>query len=81
MAYRITEVRLKAIATEMGLSADDVARMSDVNFNTVMNLWRNAVTNPTLETAIPIARALNVPVEQLVIGEYAKERRGDAAKG
>jgi transcriptional regulator with XRE-family HTH domain len=61
------------IAEEHGLTADDLARLSGVKFSTVRNIWGGYVKNPELATLAPIARVLNVRIEDLYIEEPEEE--------
>jgi transcriptional regulator with XRE-family HTH domain len=57
--------RIKELAQERGMTADDLARASDMKYNTIINLYQNRVGNPAYGTLRAVARALGVSVEEL----------------
>jgi putative transcriptional regulator len=56
--------RLKDLRTELGLTQAELAEMVGVTRKTV-NTVENGVFTPSATLAIKLAKALNVPVEQL----------------
>jgi transcriptional regulator with XRE-family HTH domain len=57
--------RVKELAQERGMSADELARASNMKYNTIINLYQNRVRNPSYGTLRAVARALGVTVEEL----------------
>jgi len=57
---------LKKLRKKKGLSQDRVSKLADISYNTVIKLESGGITNPTIETLQKIAKALNVPVDDLL---------------
>ena len=57
--------RIKELAKERNLTAEQLARAADIQYSALKNIWQGRTGNPKYETLRAIARALNVPVEQL----------------
>jgi transcriptional regulator with XRE-family HTH domain len=56
-----------------GLSQDQLARLSDVSYNTIVKLERKSVlANPTITTLQKIAEVLDVPIVELVTNLQTK---------
>lgn len=62
----MTKFRVKELAQERGMTAEELAYKSGVKFSTVRNLWQNRVTDPNYSTLAGVARALGVTIEDLV---------------
>ncbi|MBU4351363.1 helix-turn-helix domain-containing protein [Candidatus Parcubacteria bacterium] len=45
---------------------ETLARLADVSNNTIINIEAGKQKNPTIETLQKIAKALNVPIEDLI---------------
>ena len=56
---------LKRIRTQKGISQGDIARTLKVGRSFITNI-ENGKTNPTLATIVKIAKAVNVPVKNLI---------------
>lgn len=56
---------LKRIRTEKGISQGDIARVLDVGRSFITNI-ENGKTNPTLATIAKIAKAIDIPVRNLI---------------
>ena len=56
---------LKRIRTEKDISQGDIARALNVGRSFITNI-ENGKTNPTLATIAKIAKALDVPVKNLI---------------
>lgn len=56
---------LKRIRTEKGLTQGDIVRSLGVSRSFVSNI-ESGKTNPTLATIAKLAKALNVPIEELI---------------
>jgi transcriptional regulator with XRE-family HTH domain len=71
--------RIKELAQERGMTADDLARRSGIKFGTVRNLWQNRTKDPSFSTISAIAKALEVPMESLVesLSASARPERGE----
>jgi len=57
---------VKRLREKMGISQEKLARLADVSNNTIINIEVGKQNNPTIETLRKIAKALNVPVEDLI---------------
>jgi len=58
--------KVKQLREKLGLSQEKLARLADVSNNTVINIEAGKQDNPTIDTLKKVARALNVPVENLI---------------
>jgi len=56
---------LKRIRTKKGISQGDIARTLKVNKSHISNI-ENGKSNPTLKTIAKLAKAVSVPVEDLI---------------
>ena len=56
---------LKRIRTQKGISQGDIVRALKIDRAFVSNI-ENGKTNPTLETIAKIAKAIGVPIEELM---------------
>ncbi len=56
---------LKRIRTEKGTTQGDIVRSLGVSRSFVSNI-ENGKTNPTLATIAKLAKALDVPIEELI---------------
>lgn len=59
---------LASIRRERGLSMKELAHRAELNVKTVVEHERGEINEPSLYTALKLARALDVPVEALVEG-------------
>ena len=68
MLRKISQIgkNLKKLRKKKGLSQDRVSKLADISYNTVIKLESGGITNPTIETLQKIAKALNVPVDDLL---------------
>ena len=57
---------VKRLREKTGLSQEKLARLADVSNNTIINIEAGKQNNPTIETLKKIAKALNVPIEDLI---------------
>ena len=57
---------LKKLRQEKGISQDRLSKLADLSLNTVVTVESGANPNPTIETLIRIAKALNVGVDDLI---------------
>lgn len=57
---------VKRLREKMGLSQEKLARLADVSNNTIINIEAGKQDNPTIETLKKIAKALNMPIEDLI---------------
>ena len=58
--------KVKQLREKLGLSQEKLARLADVSNNTIINIEAGKQQNPTIDTIKKIAKALNVPIEDLI---------------
>lgn len=49
---------------KLGLSQDKLSKLAEVAYNTIVKIESGENSNPTVETLIKIARALNIPIDK-----------------
>ena len=57
---------VKRLREQIGLLQEKLAPLVDVSNNTLINIETVKQDNPTIETPKKIAKALNMPVEDLI---------------
>ena len=57
---------LKKIRQDKGISQDRLSKLADLSLNTVVTVESGVNPNPTIETLMRIAKALNVGVDDLI---------------
>lgn len=57
--------RIRELAKERQMTAEDLARRADIKYSALKNLWQGRTKDPKYSTLRAVARALGVPVEQL----------------
>jgi len=57
---------LKRLRDKKAYSLEKVARLSDLSLNTIVKIENGVNQNPTIETLIKIAKALEVEVDDLI---------------
>ena len=57
---------LKKLRQEKGISQDRMSKLADLSLNTVVTVESGVNSNPTIETLIKIAKALEVGVDDLI---------------
>ena len=57
---------VKRLREKAGLSQEKLARLADVSNNTIINIEAGKQDNPTIDTLKKVAKALNVPIEDLI---------------
>jgi len=57
---------IKRVRNKLGLTQDDLVRKSDVKHTTLTKIESNVVVKPSVQTVAKIAKALGVPMEDLV---------------
>lgn len=63
--YTLAE-SLRKLRENKGLSQDRLAKLADVANNTIIKIEQGENKNPTLNTLNKIAKALGVPIEELL---------------
>ncbi len=57
---------IKRVRNKLGLTQDDLVRQSGVKHTTLTKIESNVVVKPSVQTVAKIAKALGVPMEELV---------------
>jgi transcriptional regulator with XRE-family HTH domain len=57
---------LKRLRDKRGYSLEKVARLSDLSLNTIVKIENGVNQNPTIETLLKIAKAMEVEVDDLI---------------
>jgi len=57
---------VKRLREKAGLSQEKLARLADVSNNTIINTEAGKQDNPTIDTLKKVAKALSVPIENLI---------------
>ncbi len=57
---------VKRLQEKAGLSQEKLARLADVSNNTLINIEAGKQDNPTIDTLKKVAKALSVPIEDLI---------------
>ena len=57
---------IKRVRNKLGLTQDDLVRKSRVKHTTLTKIESNVVIKPSVQTVAKIAKALGVPMEDLV---------------
>jgi len=57
---------IKKVRNKLGLTQDDLVRNSGVKHTTLTKIESNVVVKPSVQTVAKIAKALGVPMEELV---------------
>ena len=57
---------VKRLREKTGLSQEKLARLADVSNNTIINIEAGKQDNPTIDTLKKVAKALSVPIEDLI---------------
>ena len=65
-------INIKKFRNKLGISQDRLSKLSDVTYNTIIKLESGVNTNPTIETLVKIARALNTGVDDLIKNNRGK---------
>ena len=65
MSNKISE-NLKKLRDKKGYSLEKVARLADLSLNTIVKIENGINQNPTIETLTRIAKALEVPIDDLI---------------
>ena len=65
MSNKISD-NLKKLRAKKGYSLEKVARLADLSLNTVVKIENGINKNPTFETITKLAKALDVPIDDLI---------------
>ena len=57
---------IKRVRNKLGLTQDDLVRKSGVKHTTLTKIESNVVVKPSVQTVAKIAKALGVPMEDLL---------------
>ncbi len=57
---------IKKYRQKLGVSQDRLSKMADVTYNTIIKIESGGSQNPTIDTLLKIAKALDVNVDDLI---------------
>ena len=66
LSSKILAKNLKKYRIDRGLSQDQMARKADVPYSTYLKIESGITTNPSLQTIVNIAEALEISLDELV---------------
>lgn len=72
----MTKFRVKELASQRGMTIEELAYKSGVKYSTVRNLWQGKVSNPNFSTLSAIAGALEVSIEGLIDKSGSDDKMG-----
>lgn len=67
--------QIKKHRKEKGISQDKLAHLAGIAFSTLAKIESGAAKQPTFETVVKIANALEVPLDELVGRELSRSRK------
>ncbi|WP_069804137.1 MULTISPECIES: helix-turn-helix domain-containing protein [Thermogemmatispora] len=59
-------LRVKEVAQAKGVSMSRLSRISDVNYKTIQQIWRDPFREVSIKTIEKLAKALEVPSHELI---------------
>jgi transcriptional regulator with XRE-family HTH domain len=59
-------LRVKEVAQAKGVSMSRLSRISDVNYKTIQQIWRDPFREVSIKTIEKLAKALGVPSHELI---------------
>ncbi len=57
---------IKKLRAKQGMTQDDLARKADVKYTTLTKIESDVVKKPSVQTIAKLAKALGVPMENLI---------------
>ncbi len=66
LSSKILAKNVKKYRIDRGLSQDQMARKADVPYSTYLKIESGITTNPSLQTLVNIAEALEISLDELV---------------
>ena len=57
---------IKRLRNKLDLTKDDLAKMADIKYTTLMKVESGTVNKPSVQTMAKIAKALGVSIEDLI---------------
>jgi transcriptional regulator with XRE-family HTH domain len=61
--------KLKQWREKKGLTQEGLARKAEISYNTVIKLETGGIKDPRVSTIIKIAKALEITMDELLLGE------------
>lgn len=58
--------RVRDIRIKRNISQDRLSKLADLSLNTIVNIESGLNSNPTIDTLVKIARALDISVDVLI---------------
>lgn len=66
MSSRMLSINIKKLRKQKKLSQDQLARLADIPYNTLVKIESGKSSNPTFETLSKLADAFEVSLDELV---------------
>jgi transcriptional regulator with XRE-family HTH domain len=66
VSSRILSKNIKKLRTQAGLSQDQMARKASIPYSTYLKIENGVTPNPSIQTVLNIALALDVSLDKLV---------------
>jgi DNA-binding XRE family transcriptional regulator len=63
---KIISENIKRLRAKLGMTQDDLAKKADIKYTTLMKVESGTVNKPSVQTMAKIAKALGVPIEDLL---------------
>jgi DNA-binding XRE family transcriptional regulator len=63
---KILAQRIKRFRRQLGLTQDNLARKADIPYTTLIKIEAGVIKNPSLDTAVKIAKGLDITLEKLI---------------
>ena len=57
---------IKRLRTILGLTQDNLAKIADIKYTTLMKVESGVVNKPSVQTMVKIAKSLNISLDNLV---------------
>ena len=74
VSSKIISKNIKKLRGKTGLSQDQMARKANMPFSTYLKVENGVTPNPSIQTILNIAEALNISVDELVGREGFRQR-------
>ena len=66
VSSKVVSKSIKKYREKLGLSQDQLARKANIPYSTYLKIESGYTPNPSIQTIIYIAKALNISVDQLI---------------
>ncbi|MEW6095275.1 MAG: helix-turn-helix transcriptional regulator [bacterium] len=66
LSSKIISKNIKKYRKKLGLSQDQLARKANIPYSTYLKIESGYIPNPSIQTVLNIAEALNITIDELV---------------